>query len=110
MQEALAYIERNYLTLTTIKHPDRAESTRFWNFALSDIEAALQQSAKKFSMRDEVCIWVDIGYHSIQMRSAGEAPHSVKSPSTSNSLLIRVPAHPLARAPRQEDRASRTND
>ncbi len=31
-REALSYIQRNYLRETVIKHPDRAEATRIWNF------------------------------------------------------------------------------
>ena len=39
--EALSYIQRNYLSETFIKHPDRAEATRVWNFPYAAIEEAL---------------------------------------------------------------------
>lgn len=39
--EALSYIQRNYLRETVIKHPDRAEATRVWNFPYAAIEEAL---------------------------------------------------------------------
>jgi ATP-dependent DNA helicase RecG len=31
-REALAYIQRNYMHETVVKHPQRAEAERFWNF------------------------------------------------------------------------------
>jgi len=40
-REALHYIQRNYLRETVIKHPDRAEATRVWNFPYAAIEEAL---------------------------------------------------------------------
>ena len=40
-REALNYIQRNYLRETVIKHPDRAEATRIWNFPYAAIEEAL---------------------------------------------------------------------
>ena len=40
-REALGYIQRNYLTETVVKHPDRAEATRVWNFPYVAIEEAL---------------------------------------------------------------------
>ena len=40
-REALSYIQRNFLRETVIKHPDRAEATRIWNFPYAAIEEAL---------------------------------------------------------------------
>ncbi|MCL2644309.1 MAG: putative DNA binding domain-containing protein [Betaproteobacteria bacterium] len=40
-REALGYIQRNYLHETVIKHPDRAEATRVWNFPYAAIEEAV---------------------------------------------------------------------
>jgi len=40
-REALAYIQRNYLRETVVKHPDRAEAERFWNFSYPAIEEAV---------------------------------------------------------------------
>jgi len=39
--EALDYIQRNYLRETVVKHPDRAEAERFWNFPYAAIEEAV---------------------------------------------------------------------
>ena len=40
-REALDYIQRNYLRETVVKHPDRAEAERFWNFPYPAIEEAV---------------------------------------------------------------------
>jgi ATP-dependent DNA helicase RecG len=40
-REALDYIQRNYLRETVVKHPDRAEAERFWNFPYAAIEEAV---------------------------------------------------------------------
>ena len=40
-REVLGYIQRNYLHETVLKHPDRAEATRVWNFPYAAIEEAV---------------------------------------------------------------------
>lgn len=40
-REALSYIQRNYLRETVIKHPERAEATRVWNFPYATSEEAV---------------------------------------------------------------------
>ena len=40
-RESLDYIRRNYLRETVVKHPDRAEAERFWNFPYPAIEEAV---------------------------------------------------------------------
>ncbi len=37
-RDALSFIQRNYLIETVLKHPDRAEATRVWNFPYVAIE------------------------------------------------------------------------
>lgn len=88
LAEAVAYIERNYLTVTVIKHPDRAESTRFWNFALLNIKSALGRVVAGLSPESGTPVTVDIGYQSIVISSSGDLPN------------IQVLAHPLAVSPR----------
>lgn len=90
LAEAVAYIERNYLTVTVIKHPDRAESTRFWNFALADIKAALLRVVEVVSAQSDTSVTVDIGYRTIVISSCGDL------------RSIRVLAHPLALSPRSQ--------
>ncbi len=40
-RDALSHIERNYLKETVIKHPDRAEADRLWNFPYAAVEEAV---------------------------------------------------------------------
>lgn len=40
-RDALSYIERSYLKQVVVKHPDRAEAERFWNFPFPAIEEAV---------------------------------------------------------------------
>ena len=76
--------------VTVIKHPDRAESTRFWNFALADIEAAMLGVVEGVSAQSDTPVNVDIGYQTIVISSCGDL------------RSIRVLAHPLALSPRSQ--------
>ncbi|MCP4698310.1 MAG: transcriptional regulator [Gammaproteobacteria bacterium] len=40
-RDAISFIERNYLKETVIKHPDRPQAERFWNFPQAAIEEAV---------------------------------------------------------------------
>ena len=40
-RDALSHIHANYLKQTVVKHPDRAEAERFWNYPYAAIEEAL---------------------------------------------------------------------
>ncbi|OHC61862.1 MAG: transcriptional regulator [Rhodocyclales bacterium GWA2_65_19] len=55
-REALAYIQRNYLHETVIKHPDRAEATRVWNFPYVALEEALVNAVyhRSYELREPV--------------------------------------------------------
>ncbi|MGP8320965.1 MAG: hypothetical protein ACT6FE_01360 [Methanosarcinaceae archaeon] len=39
--DALSFIQTNYLKQTVIKHPDRAEAERLWNFSYAATEEAV---------------------------------------------------------------------
>ena len=60
-REALSYIQRNYLRETVIKHPDRAEATRVWNFPYAAIEEALVNAVYHRSYEEREPIEVRIG-------------------------------------------------
>jgi ATP-dependent DNA helicase RecG len=55
-QEALDYIQRNYLKETVIKHPDRAKADRVWNFPYAAIEEALVNAVyhRSYEIREPV--------------------------------------------------------
>jgi ATP-dependent DNA helicase RecG len=55
-REALDYIRRNYLTETVLKHADRAEAERFWNFPYPAIEEAVINAVyhRSYEIREPV--------------------------------------------------------
>ena len=55
-RDALDYIRRNYLKETVIKHPDRAEAERFWNFPYVAIEEALVNAVyhRSYEIREPI--------------------------------------------------------
>ena len=55
-RDAISFIERNYLKETVIKHPDRPEAERFWNFPLSAIEEAVANAIyhRSYEIREPV--------------------------------------------------------
>jgi len=55
-REALDYIRRNYLKETVVKHNDRAEAERFWNFPYATIEEALVNAVyhRSYEIREPV--------------------------------------------------------
>jgi len=61
-REALSYIQRNYLRETVIKHPDRAEATRVWNFPYAAIEEALVNAVYHRSYEEREPIEVRISH------------------------------------------------
>jgi ATP-dependent DNA helicase RecG len=55
-RDAISFIERNYLKETVIKHPDRPEAERFWNFPLAAIEEAIANAVyhRSYEIREPV--------------------------------------------------------
>jgi len=55
-REALDYIQRNYLKEIVIKHPDRAEAERVWNFPYAAVEEALVNAVyhRSYEIREPV--------------------------------------------------------
>ena len=59
-REALDFIQRNYLKETVVKHPDRAEAERFWNFPYSAVEEAVVNAVYHRSYQEREPIEVRI--------------------------------------------------
>lgn len=87
--EAVAHIERNFLTLSTLKHPDRAESTHFWNFKLSEIQAALGKLTDDAGSGRDTIFRVDVGYQAVLI-------------SADNGPVVQVLAHPMLKPHRTD--------
>ncbi len=56
IRDALGHIQRNYLKQTIIKHPDRAEADRLWNYPYAAIEEALVNAIyhRSYEIREPV--------------------------------------------------------
>jgi ATP-dependent DNA helicase RecG len=54
--DALSYIQANYLKQTVVKHPDRAEAERFWNFPYAAIEEAVVNAVyhRSYEIREPI--------------------------------------------------------
>ncbi|MCF8128403.1 MAG: transcriptional regulator, partial [Deltaproteobacteria bacterium] len=55
-RNSLSHIQTNYLKQTVIKHPDRAEADRFWNFPFAAIEEAVVNAVyhRSYEIREPV--------------------------------------------------------
>ncbi|MDA1067670.1 MAG: transcriptional regulator [Verrucomicrobia bacterium] len=55
-RDAISFIQRNYLKETVIKHPDRPEAERLWNFPLAAIEEAVVNAVyhRSYEIREPV--------------------------------------------------------
>ncbi|WP_395668006.1 hypothetical protein [Rhodoferax sp.] len=73
---------------------------------MADIEAALKLAVGSCPMLDEAHVFVDIGFSSIQIRTAGEKCKALKSLAHGGSFMISVPAHQLAKAPLLKEQAN----
>lgn len=77
-REALSYIERNYLHETVIKHPDRAEATRVWNFPYAAIEEAVVNAVYHRSYEEREPIEVRISHDELVVVSFPGPDRSIR--------------------------------
>ena len=77
-REALGYIQRNYLTETVVKHPDRAEATRVWNFPYVAIEEALVNAVYHRSYEEREPIEVRISREELAILSFPGPDRSIR--------------------------------
>ena len=77
-REALGYIQRNYLHETVIKHPDRAEATRVWNFPYAAIEEAVVNAVYHRSYEEREPIEVRISHDELVVVSFPGLDRSIR--------------------------------
>ena len=78
LRDALNFIERSYLVETVIKHADRAEATRFWNFPYAAIEEAVVNAVYHRSYEEREPIEVRIGRDELVVLSFPGPDRSIK--------------------------------
>ena len=78
-RDALNFIQRNYLIETVLKHPDRAEATRVWNFPYVAIEEALVNAVYHRSYEEREPIEVRISYDELLILSFPGPDRSIKT-------------------------------
>lgn len=77
-QDALDYIKNRYIKETVIKHADKAQAERFWNYPFSAIEEALVNAVYHRSYEEREPIEVRIDQDAITIISYPWADRSVK--------------------------------
>jgi ATP-dependent DNA helicase RecG len=77
-REALSYIQRNFLIETVLKHPDRAEATRVWNFPYAAIEEALVNAVYHRSYEEREFIEVRISNEELVILSFPGPDRSIR--------------------------------
>mgnify|MGYP001492423101 CR=1 FL=1 len=77
-REALGYIQRNYLIETVIKHPDRAEATRVWNFPYAAIEEAVVNAVYHRSYEEREPIEIRISHDELVVVSFPGPDRSIR--------------------------------
>jgi ATP-dependent DNA helicase RecG len=77
-REALSYIQRNYLRETVIKHPERAEATRVWNFPYAAIEEAVVNAVYHRSYDEREPIEVRISHDELVVVSFPGPDRSIR--------------------------------
>ncbi|GAB1386441.1 ATP-binding protein [Melaminivora sp.] len=77
-REALGYIQRNFLRQTVIKHPDRAEATRVWNYPYAAVEEALVNAVYHRSYEEREPIEVRISNEELVILSFPGPDRSIR--------------------------------
>ena len=78
LRDAITFIERNYLKETVIKHADRPEADRSWNFPVAAIEEALANAIYHRSYEEREPVEVRITQEELLVLSFPGADRSIR--------------------------------
>ena len=78
LRDAITYIERNYLKEAVIKHADKPEADRFWNFPMAAIEEALANAIYHRSYEEREPVEVRITREELLVLSFPGADRSIR--------------------------------
>ena len=78
LRDAVSYIERNFLKEAVVKHPDRPEADRFWNFPTAAIEEALGNAIYHRSYEEREPVEVRITAEELLVLSYPGADRSIR--------------------------------
>ncbi len=78
LRDAVGYIEGRYLTEMVVKHPDRPEAERFWNFPAAAIEEALGNATYHRSYEEREPVEVRITPEELLVLSYPGADRSIR--------------------------------
>lgn len=78
VRDALSFIQRSYLVETVVKHPDRAEATRFFNFPYAAIEEAVVNAAYHRSYEEREPVEVRISRYELAVLSFPGPDRSIR--------------------------------
>ena len=79
-RDALSYIQTNYLKQTVIKHGDRAEAERFWNFPYAAVEEAIVNAVYHRSYEEREPIEIRITKEDLVVLSFPGPDRSIRMP------------------------------
>ena len=78
LRDAIAFIERNYLKESVLKHPHKPEAERFWNFPIGAIEEALVNAIYHRSYEEREPVEVRITPEELVILSFPGADRSIR--------------------------------
>ena len=88
LRDAMTYIARNFLKEAVVKHPDRPEAERFWNFPVAAIEEALGNAIYHRSYEEREPVEVRITPQELLVLSYPGADRSIRMTDLQRGLAV----------------------
>ena len=88
LNEAISYIERNYLKETVVKYPDKPQAERLWNFPIGAIEEALVNAIYHRSYEEREPVEIRITRDELLVLSYPGADRSIRMDDFKNGQAV----------------------